>query len=666
MSRTPVENCHFTGGCSGFDIAKNIERVALPHGSVTAFNAYLDPQLCTISNTLRSELQSSGVALIDCPHNGQKNAVDQMLQTDILLFALDNPAPATLVLISGDRDFAYTAAVLRRRHYNVILICRSQPGPHRTLLSQVASHVDWATEILGFNEPEHDVRRRPPMQTPASPSSGSLRHVQSPSMSARNLERQDVTPSSPGPDQASPRRDRSARSAFPAVVSAEVASVQPLRYQSPTKPDIRSAIPSSIDPEPATRRKQTLLPSVLSPPETPAVPVATSRPAPATRTSPDSAADIPSPSPGPSIIPAPVIPSEPTLPPPPPPVLPPAPLQSPHLRFKPLIRILRAYLEEGEPFPKVSAVGIKLIGSDVNAYANAGANNFKEYCSMAAAQGIVLLGGEGAKEWISLSGLDTAAAEDEDTAPETPSPETAAKLGTGGASSSHDLPSGASTPSASSTSIHSTLSSDTVAAAAATASASMLDDGLSSSSNAPTFPAHFQSLMAVMRSLYAAGSSRPRRKELSGRLLRADKDVYQKAGLQSFKNYIAAATAAGLVAPGGSGAEAYVELTPAYAEEAEAIELPPIDDPSLPPQFVPLVQLLQAQLRAGYTKSNRQVVNTILRKRHPTLYGKLSRDCKDFSDYVYRARRANIITTGGGEGDESPWIMLDDRWKANL
>ena len=125
---------------------------------------------------------------------------------DILLFALDNPAPATLVLISGDRDFAYTAAVLRRRHYNVILICRSQPGPHRTLLSQVASHVDWATEILGFNEPEYDVRRRPPMQTPASPSSGSLRHVQSPSMSARNLERQDVTPSSPGPDQASPRR----------------------------------------------------------------------------------------------------------------------------------------------------------------------------------------------------------------------------------------------------------------------------------------------------------------------------------------------------------------------------------------------------------------------------------------------------------------------------
>ncbi|KAI4518287.1 hypothetical protein K525DRAFT_280589 [Schizophyllum commune Loenen D] len=699
MSRTPVENCHFTGGCSGFDIAKNIERVALPHGSVTAFNAYLDPQLCTISNTLRSELQSSGVALIDCPHNGQKNAVDQMLQTDILLFALDNPAPATLVLISGDRDFAYTAAVLRRRHYNVILICRSQPGPHRTLLSQVASHVDWATEILGFNEPEYDVRRRPALQSPASPSSGSLRHVQSPSMSARNLERQDVTPSSPGPDQASPRRDRSSRSAFPAVVSAEVASVQPLRYQSPTKPDIRSANPSSMDSELATRRKQTLLPSVLSPPETPAVPVTTPRPAPASRISPDSAADIPSPSPGPSTIPAPVIPSEPTLPPPPPPILPPAPVQSPHPRFEPLIRILRAYLEEGEPFPKVSAVGIKLIGSDVNAYANAGANNFKEYCSMAAAQGIVLLGGEGAKEWISLSGIDTDAAEDEDTAPDIPSQGTAAKLESEGASPSYNLRSATSTPSASSTAIPSTLSSSTIVAPAVTASASFFDDAvdgaegimqgdsstssaqqqgqvvsspasLSTRSNAPStssiFPAHFQSLMGVMRSLYAAGSSRPRRKELSGRLLRADKDVYQKAGLQSFKNYIAAATAAGLVAPGGSGAEAYVELTPAYAEEAEAIELPPIDDPSLPPQFVPLVQLLQAQLRAGYTKSNRQVVNTILRKRHPTLYGKLSKDCKDFSDYVYRARRANIITTGGGEGDESPWIQLEGRWHANL
>ena len=68
-------------GCSGFDVAKNIERVALAHGPIASFNAYLDLQQCAVPASMRSELQSTGVALVDCPHNGQKDVVDQMLQS---------------------------------------------------------------------------------------------------------------------------------------------------------------------------------------------------------------------------------------------------------------------------------------------------------------------------------------------------------------------------------------------------------------------------------------------------------------------------------------------------------------------------------------------------------------------------------------------------------
>ena len=76
------ENCQYTAGRSGFDIAKNIEEQARGHGLVRTFNAYLDVQQCATPATLRSELQSSGVALVDCPHNGQKDVVDQMLQSE--------------------------------------------------------------------------------------------------------------------------------------------------------------------------------------------------------------------------------------------------------------------------------------------------------------------------------------------------------------------------------------------------------------------------------------------------------------------------------------------------------------------------------------------------------------------------------------------------------
>ncbi|KAF9228008.1 hypothetical protein BS17DRAFT_693924, partial [Gyrodon lividus] len=127
----------------GYDIVNNIGRMARVFGSVTTFKAYLDifaqsPK----SVVLRSELQSSGVSMIDCPHNGKKDVVDKMILVDMLAFAVDHPAPATVILITGDRDYAYAISTLRLRNYKVILIV---PSPHVPvcLESQASLVVDW-------------------------------------------------------------------------------------------------------------------------------------------------------------------------------------------------------------------------------------------------------------------------------------------------------------------------------------------------------------------------------------------------------------------------------------------------------------------------------------------------------------------------------------------
>ena len=73
----------------------------------------------------------------------------------MLAYALDHPAPATLILISGDRDFAYPVSVLRRRRYEVVLLCHSQPGPHKSLAWQVSACLDWNTRVLGLPEDPH-------------------------------------------------------------------------------------------------------------------------------------------------------------------------------------------------------------------------------------------------------------------------------------------------------------------------------------------------------------------------------------------------------------------------------------------------------------------------------------------------------------------------------
>ena len=58
----------------------NISRIARLFGSVTTFRAYLDISTQSPKSVvLRSEFQSSGVSLIDCPHNGKKDVVDKMI-----------------------------------------------------------------------------------------------------------------------------------------------------------------------------------------------------------------------------------------------------------------------------------------------------------------------------------------------------------------------------------------------------------------------------------------------------------------------------------------------------------------------------------------------------------------------------------------------------------
>ncbi|KAJ6541815.1 NYN domain-containing protein [Mycena capillaripes] len=145
------ENCHASSQVSGYEVVSGIRNVAHRFGPVKHFKAYMeipDVDRDTFrSFNLRSELQSSGVSLTDCPHNG-KNAADMMIMVDMLAYAMDHPAPATLILISGDRDFAYVVAILRLRRYEVVVISLMA---HISLKSQASECLDWNVDVMGFS-----------------------------------------------------------------------------------------------------------------------------------------------------------------------------------------------------------------------------------------------------------------------------------------------------------------------------------------------------------------------------------------------------------------------------------------------------------------------------------------------------------------------------------
>jgi len=84
----------------------------------------------------------------------------------MLAHAIDNAAPSTIVLISGDRDFAYALSILRFRRYRIVLITHS--NAHQSLRAQASTSFDWVSEVL---EPVGPTLSNQPPSGSSSPSS---------------------------------------------------------------------------------------------------------------------------------------------------------------------------------------------------------------------------------------------------------------------------------------------------------------------------------------------------------------------------------------------------------------------------------------------------------------------------------------------------------------
>lgn len=67
----------------------------------------------------------------------------------MFLYALDNPAPSSIMLISGDVDFSPALHVLGQRGYTIILVIPSAVGVSSALCN-AGSHVwDWSSIAHG-------------------------------------------------------------------------------------------------------------------------------------------------------------------------------------------------------------------------------------------------------------------------------------------------------------------------------------------------------------------------------------------------------------------------------------------------------------------------------------------------------------------------------------
>lgn len=144
-----IENCPVPKSCDPHAIAKNITSslVQMNYKGRVSISAYGDTN--RIPFYLQHALSSTGIALNHVPA-GVKDASDKKILVDMLFWAVDNPAPANYLLISGDRDFSNALHQLRMRRYNVLL---AQPLKASHALVAAAKSVWLWTNLVAGGSP---------------------------------------------------------------------------------------------------------------------------------------------------------------------------------------------------------------------------------------------------------------------------------------------------------------------------------------------------------------------------------------------------------------------------------------------------------------------------------------------------------------------------------
>ncbi|XP_048230195.1 uncharacterized protein LOC8283421 isoform X2 [Ricinus communis] len=140
-----MENCPVPRGVLAQDVALHT-RKAFGVSPIKRFTAFGD--LNGFSMRTKEELHRSGVELNYVPR-GRKDAADKAILSGVYTFALDNPPPACIMLISGDADFAQVLNTVSQRGYYVFLATPAGVNVSSALINASDLVYDWPSVACG-------------------------------------------------------------------------------------------------------------------------------------------------------------------------------------------------------------------------------------------------------------------------------------------------------------------------------------------------------------------------------------------------------------------------------------------------------------------------------------------------------------------------------------
>ncbi|KZP33213.1 hypothetical protein FIBSPDRAFT_924738 [Athelia psychrophila] len=124
------------------------------YGPVTLFKAYSDAPALVNGESARCDLLAAGVSFVNCK---QVESNSNTISVDMLVYAMDHPTPATLVVISDDNLLIYACSMLRMRKYRIVVVSPSNASHH--MQGESSAFVDWTGLVeAGDDGQEYDPR----------------------------------------------------------------------------------------------------------------------------------------------------------------------------------------------------------------------------------------------------------------------------------------------------------------------------------------------------------------------------------------------------------------------------------------------------------------------------------------------------------------------------
>ena len=228
-------------------------------------------------------------------------------------------------------------------------------------------------------------------------------------------------------------------------------------------------------------------------------------------------------------------------------------------RFKPLVHLLLAARESGITRPSRSTIAVSLVQSDGQVYERAGVSRFRDYTALAEQAGIIELGGSAGDAWIALhpnwfgvDGITSTHSLSNRVRPLTPDPPKAIQS---------PLLMGSKAPLIERTAIFQTPTFTSPQPNSPEYSKTHQTSSADRQNSVPraSIPAQFQPLIDVLIRMRAEGTY-PTLRSAVGQLL--GQEVYTRAGVSGFKEYVHQASEAQIVQFGGVGGHAWIRLHP--------------------------------------------------------------------------------------------------------